>query len=384
MDKGEDINRLLKNFKNVSINGKKPYANPVKNEKDFESLPVIDKTILQCINSGIKSCPEKPVVIHTTSGSTNIPLVIHFSEQSWNDIINRVIKGFEFAGLKKEDVVLNLFGYGTFVAGPIYDSAVKKAGLTIMPLGSSNMTDRERLMRILHKISPDVIFGVPSYSLEIAKMMKSENLNLPKKVLCAGEKLNEDYRKEFEKLGIKVFDNYGCTEVPAISAEDDEKGWTRIIEEGIYAEFLNDSGIPIEEGEGRLVLTDLHNFSTPIIRYKLGDRVLMKTKNGRKYIKILRRDDNLKKYRGFFINIDLLCEEARKYSCDYFMSIDINKSTMKDELELYLPEKLSSKSEEIIRNFKEKHKVKPKIIFSDNIPALKTASGKARYFIDKR
>jgi phenylacetate-CoA ligase len=382
MTKGAII-RLLRNFSHLSVNGRRPYK--IKSLKDFENLPILDKTALQEINSSIRNCPVKPVIVHTTSGSTNIPLVIYFSKESWKNIIARTIQTYQLANVTKKDIILNLFGYGAFVAGPIYDQAAKKMEFTLLPLGSSNMTDRERLIMIIEKALPTVICGVPSYALEVVKMMEDKKIRLPKKVLCAGEALTKDYRKEFEKRGIKAFDNYGCTEIPAISAETyEEKGWTLLIENGLHIEFISDSGIKLEEGEGRLVITDLHNFSTPIIRYKLGDRVLMKLKNGKRYIKILRRDDNLKKYRGFFVNIDLLCEEARKYSKQYFIILDINKTSMNDEIKIYLPKKVSKKAEKIKEDFKQKYRVKPILVFSGNIPTLKTPSGKVRYFIDKR
>ena len=42
--------------------------------------------------------------------------------------------------------------------------------------------------------------------------------------------------------------------------------------EGVFLEVLDEHGQPCKPGEvGRIVVTDLHNFAMPIIRYEIGD-----------------------------------------------------------------------------------------------------------------
>jgi len=42
--------------------------------------------------------------------------------------------------------------------------------------------------------------------------------------------------------------------------------------ENLYVEVINEDGAPCRPGEiGRMVLSDLHNFTTPMIRYEIGD-----------------------------------------------------------------------------------------------------------------
>ena len=49
--------------------------------------------------------------------------------------------------------------------------------------------------------------------------------------------------------------------------------------ENIIFEVVDENNNPIEEGEGDIVLTNLHNFSFPMIRYKIGDRARISKKS---------------------------------------------------------------------------------------------------------
>ena len=48
--------------------------------------------------------------------------------------------------------------------------------------------------------------------------------------------------------------------------------------EGVRLEILREDGSPCEPGEeGRVILTSLHNFAMPLIRYEIGDRAVLGT-----------------------------------------------------------------------------------------------------------
>jgi phenylacetate-CoA ligase len=73
-------------------------------------------------------------------------------------------------------------------------------------------------------------------------------------------------------FGAPVYDEYGCGEVGPILYQC-EKGRLHLMAENLEAELLPDP-TPDEPGACRLVVTDLHNLATPLLRYDLGDRVV--------------------------------------------------------------------------------------------------------------
>lgn len=73
-------------------------------------------------------------------------------------------------------------------------------------------------------------------------------------------------------LGVRVVDNYSSQEVGAIALECPESGLYHVQSESLIVEVLDDAGAPCSAGQiGRVVVTDLHNFATPLIRYELRD-----------------------------------------------------------------------------------------------------------------
>ncbi|MGC4047007.1 MAG: hypothetical protein QM758_24695 [Armatimonas sp.] len=57
-----------------------------------------------------------------------------------------------------------------------------------------------------------------------------------------------------------------------IAAECDQHNGLHITSDNIYVEIVRPDGTPCAPGEpGQIVLTDLHNYGMPFLRYKVGD-----------------------------------------------------------------------------------------------------------------
>jgi phenylacetate-CoA ligase len=69
-----------------------------------------------------------------------------------------------------------------------------------------------------------------------------------------------------------VVDLYSSQEVGIIAAQCPESGLYHVMSEGVIVEVLNENGMPCLPGQiGSVVVTDLHNFATPLVRYGIGD-----------------------------------------------------------------------------------------------------------------
>jgi phenylacetate-CoA ligase len=70
-----------------------------------------------------------------------------------------------------------------------------------------------------------------------------------------------------------VVDVYSAEEVGVIAIECPESGLYHLQAESLVVEVLDDQNHTCEPGQqGRVVVTDLHNFAMPLIRYDIGDR----------------------------------------------------------------------------------------------------------------
>lgn len=94
-------------------------------------------------------------------------------------------------------------------------------------------------------------------------------------IISSSEMLPPEERRVVEEVfGRVVFDRYGCEEVGLIASECEEHDGLHAAAEGIHVEILGGS----EFEPGRIVVTDLLNRGTPLIRYDIGD--LATTKDG--------------------------------------------------------------------------------------------------------
>ena len=94
-----------------------------------------------------------------------------------------------------------------------------------------------------------------------------------RQIRSIGETLSPALRTRAQKiLGAKVVDTYSSNEVGVIAIECPVSGLYHLMAENLIVEIVGDDGAPCESGEiGRVTITDLHNFATPLVRYDIGD-----------------------------------------------------------------------------------------------------------------
>jgi len=133
----------------------------------------------------------------------------------------------------------------------------------------------EQLLDILIKEDPEYIQIHPStlkemLSYSIEKNIKPKNL---REVRTISEILYPELRARVAEFWhVKVTDNYSCEEVGIIALQCPEHDHFHVQSENCLVEVLNKDGTPCKAGEtGRVVISSLNNFATPLIRYEIGD-----------------------------------------------------------------------------------------------------------------
>ena len=116
------------------------------------------------------------------------------------------------------------------------------------------------------------LYGYPSAIYLFSKYLADEGLSIPslKAVVTTAEMLQPQYRQGIERnLECRVFDNFGCNDGGLESYEcNQHKGFHyNDLQSVLEVDSLKNNG------EGRLLITNLWNKSTPFIRYENGDIV---------------------------------------------------------------------------------------------------------------
>jgi putative adenylate-forming enzyme len=137
----------------------------------------------------------------------------------------------------------------------------------------SQLNSIEIIGQQLEDIMPNTLSAPPSMLKIIAKQIEKGKLSIePKRVISYAEVLYADVKKYLgDVFKCPVHEIYKCTEGPiAITCK---YGSLHINEDLVFAETLNKDGTETEPGKPcwKLIITDLHKTTQPIIRYELND-----------------------------------------------------------------------------------------------------------------
>ncbi len=121
---------------------------------------------------------------------------------------------------------------------------------------------------------PDYILAFPSALAAAARYVQGLAV---RGVRTIGETLHDEWRDPIEKtFAAPIQDLYSSQEVGPIAATCPSCGAYHTMDEWVYCEIVRNDGTDCQPGEeGRVLVTNLHPYITPFIRYDLGDRAVV-------------------------------------------------------------------------------------------------------------
>lgn len=122
---------------------------------------------------------------------------------------------------------------------------------------------------------PDYLRVLPSTLRELIRLSRETGKRPARlrEVRTEAEPLDPELREMCEQhWGVPVTDNYSCMEVGIMALQCPDHDHLHVQSEHCLIEVLDDNGEPCAPGQrGRVVITALNNFVTPLIRYENGD-----------------------------------------------------------------------------------------------------------------
>ncbi|MGV8074679.1 MAG: phenylacetate--CoA ligase family protein [Syntrophobacteraceae bacterium] len=264
-----------KSFDEAGVN---PYD--IKKLDDLKRLPLTTKNDLkENYPFGLFAVPMSNVVrLHASSGTAGQASVMGYTKrdiETWSELMARC---FAAAGLTRNDIIHNAYGYGLVTGGLGVHYGAEKLGASVIPVSGGNT---KRQLLILQDFGPTAICCTPSYALTLADAgaelgvdMKSLRLRVG---ILGAEPWSERMKLEIEdKLNITALNIYGLSEVmgPGISMECIEaRNGMHIFEDHFIVETINpQTGEVLPPGEtGELVFTTITKEAFPLIRYRTRD-----------------------------------------------------------------------------------------------------------------
>lgn len=245
----------------------------------FHALPTLSRKALQACFDVLKSRAPPPghgrVAQGQSSGSTGMPVRFLKTEAMqlfWNALTLRehLWQQRDFSG--KLAAIRIKVEEGRWPDWGLPAAALFRTG----PGATLNVrTDVERQLEWLVSEDPDYLITHASNLHALAELSLSRGVRLPRlrQARTYSEALRPDLRETVRAAwGVSIADGYSCEEAGYIALQCPRHEHYHVQSENLLVEIIDEAGHPCNPGEtGRVVLTPLHNFATPLIRYELGD-----------------------------------------------------------------------------------------------------------------
>jgi len=247
----------------------------------FEKIPILTKEIIRnkkIISNDYKS---RHWFFNSSGGSTGEPtrFIQDLNYSKWTDVAYtyyyKEMLGIDEINIKK---ILLWGSPRDLFKGNIGLKAKTGNWLNnTLLLNSFKMTDLdiEKYIKIINSYKPDLIRGYASSLFELCRFIENKNVKIytPKIIISSAETLTSEMREKIESVfETKLYDFYGSRETASMAGEC-RCGFMHIFEFNNYIEILDDDNQPVKKNgqEGRIIVTNLHNYSMPFIRYEIGD-----------------------------------------------------------------------------------------------------------------
>ena len=265
----------------------------------LEDLPIIDKKIvmehfdqLVCDRNLKKADLERFLsdpemidkkymdryeVTHTSGSSGRIGIFVH-GPKDWT-----MLKALSFTRISQARILRfrkTRYAFIGVIDGHYAGISISRSGpksvVNFLPLDINwPMT---KISTELNSFQPDVLSGYSSGVYQLALEQQKGRLQIkPEKIICSADPLTEQMAEVIHQaFGIKPSNCYAATEAIGMAAECDNHHGLHLFNDWHIFEVINPYGNPVEPGEpGTLVVTNLLNYTQPLIRYRMDDSVVL-------------------------------------------------------------------------------------------------------------
>src|SRR5271154_2643834 len=246
-------------------------------------------TILRALLQGRHAVEEsferefRPSFMTFTTGRSAQPLPFLYTDhdlrhlQTAGDAIMRI------CGAKRDMKMLNMFPYAPHLAFWLSHYAGTEFGVLMVSSGGGKVSGTEGNLRIMMKLQPEVLIGMPTFIYHVLQAAISRNLRCPQisKLILGGEKAPAGMRRKLKALAaqlgatnVDVLMTYGFTEAKMAwpecpYPEGEVSGGFHLYPDLGIVEIVD----PKTGNPGEIVFTPLDARGTVVLRYRTGDLI---------------------------------------------------------------------------------------------------------------
>ncbi len=247
----------------------------------FHDLPILTKeAVASRLDDLLSSDADRAQVkLGHTGGSTGRPLAFWYDEAKHELMRAGMMRGFMMSGWRPGQKVMYFWGArhdtakgGVFGGGwsaHLGDFIAAEKTIAAVEYSEAKLHEWARAIQTWR---PTLLYGYASALGELARHILAGKMAMPDSLIgvySTAEMLDASRRELMQQaFACKVFNQYGCREVPNIAWE------CRHGHMHVFADLVHLESVEIEsegEGEARFLVTSLTNRLMPFIRYDVGD-----------------------------------------------------------------------------------------------------------------
>lgn len=242
---------------------------------DFRRLPVLTRQEINAHGPDLCSTMFAGRLLpHATGGSTGVPTRFFRTYESYDWRTAAKDRAYSWSGWQLGVRALYLWGapvgkvsWRQAFKTRAYDAVQRQ--LIVNTFAQSDKLWHDVYSRAL-SFRPSLVVGYVSSLEAFAAFLRRRQRAIPsvRCAIAAAEPLGDDARHQIQDtLGVPVFNSYGSREFMSIAAECEQQRGLHVHAENLVVETSDlTSGEPSE-----IVVTDLHNYGMPFVRYATGD-----------------------------------------------------------------------------------------------------------------
>jgi phenylacetate-CoA ligase len=248
----------------------------IRDRADYARLPLLTKPVIrEQAEAMIAPAYRGALYFKTTGGSTGEPLRFGYTRESYERRVAVMFRGYGWSGAHLGQRTAYL--WGAPVAAPagfaLFKDRLYHAVFNRRMLNAFDMDERRmaEYADAIDRFRPETIVSYVGPLVELAQWIerKGRTPHRPRRILGAAEALHPHQRELLERVfGAPTYDTYGCREFMLIAAECEHRDGLHLNSDHLYVEF---AAGPDATGPSDLIVTDLHNFGMPLMRYVNGD-----------------------------------------------------------------------------------------------------------------
>jgi phenylacetate-CoA ligase len=248
----------------------------IRTRADLTALPLLTREIVSSRYDDLVDPAHRGKNLKKgTSGTTGKPLKFEYSRSSecWRQAVK--LRGYGWAGFRPGR---KTFYYWADVSGARptvkvrLDRALRRE--TYFDSMRQDEASRVHALELIRRLRPEIIVCYTQSCAQFARWILDRGLrdwdDIP--VICGAEAvLGADRAVLVRAFGPGIFETYGSRETMLMAAECEAHDGMHLSEENLVVEVVRGARSAFPGEAGDVVVTDLHNYGMPMIRYANGD-----------------------------------------------------------------------------------------------------------------